>query len=169
MANFASHCLFAYPVIHIKFLKSCFHSLALTICIYDVCIVGEMLLTGLWFQTASLIQQDLFSNFILQSNYLSFQVFYRPILYVYSFHHGWYQQSSIRAQNRATDACVDVFSSFARKWLVIVPESSFSDSPAPGLCGFMLTYISAVCLGACRGIYWEHDWSQGRSHPILSL
>lgn len=40
-------CLVTYPVMHVKFLKSCkscSHRLALTICICDLCVVGEVLL-----------------------------------------------------------------------------------------------------------------------------
>lgn len=44
VANFASQCLVTYPVMHVKFLKSCFHRLTLTIFICDLCVVVEVLL-----------------------------------------------------------------------------------------------------------------------------
>lgn len=142
---------------YIKFLKSCFHGLALTICIFNLCIVGEVLLTCLRFQSASPIQQDLFTNFILQSNCPSSQFFFIGHFCVYSFHHGWYQQSSIRAQNKATDACLDTFPSFARKSLVIVPESSFSDSPAPVLLWFNVNlHFCGLLKSMSCGICQEH-------------
>lgn len=78
----------------------------------------------------------------------SFLLVLLPANSVYLFQHGWYQWSSIRAS-----ACVHRFI-FVSKSSEMVPESSFSDSPAPTFCSaFMLTYISAACLGDCHVEY----------------
>lgn len=148
MANFASDCLFIYPVMHMRFLRSCFHSLALTnLYLWLVCCR--------W----SIFYLPLISDcFCISARYC--KVITLPLRFftsqfcmcIHSIINGINNQASEPRTEPLIPVSIPVLALPGNHWSLTL-RAVFQVVQHLFCCGFMLTHISVVCLGACHVEY----------------